>query len=179
MTFKLLICGREEAADVLAKNGHGVTHLVSIQGVEHRSFLPGRETVPSFSVLIFSDIIEQDPSGKARLVSPDDIARIIEMGKRISKASVTTKPHVLVHCEAGISRSTAAALIMLRVHLGAGGERAAMQDVLKVRSIANPNRLMVALGDSMLACHGALNRAVAEAMEAKRIERILAMNKVV
>jgi len=50
---------------------------------------------------------------------------------------------LLVHCAAGISRSTAAALIALREH-GVDYE-GALAEVLRVRDIAQPNAMMLLL----------------------------------
>jgi predicted protein tyrosine phosphatase len=63
---------------------------------------------------------------------------------------------VLIHCEAGVSRSTAAALIMYACWLGPGYEREAMERVLSLRPIAIPNRRMVALADKLLNREGRL-----------------------
>jgi predicted protein tyrosine phosphatase len=57
---------------------------------------------------------------------------------------------VLVHCEAGVSRSSAAALIMYACWLGPGREREAMDRVLSQRPVAVPNRRMVEIADRLL-----------------------------
>ena len=69
----------------------------------------------------------------------------------------------LVHCEAGISRSTAAALIVLRTLLP-GAAPAELVDWLRERvPHAEPNRLMIRYADEVLGEVGGLYEALAAA----------------
>ena len=63
---------------------------------------------------------------------------------------------ILCDCEAGVSRSSAAALIMYACWLGPGREREAMERVLAQRPVAVPNRRMVGLADRLLDRGGCL-----------------------
>jgi predicted protein tyrosine phosphatase len=65
---------------------------------------------------------------------------------------------LLVHCVAGVSRSTAAALIAF-IHKHPGLESEAAQRLRKTAPHAHPNRRMIALADSMLGCDGRLIQA--------------------
>lgn len=69
---------------------------------------------------------------------------------------------LLVHCQAGISRSTAVALITYAVHFPQTIELAAAH-LRKSASYARPNPLIVQLGDELLEMQGRLVSAV-EAM---------------
>jgi predicted protein tyrosine phosphatase len=69
---------------------------------------------------------------------------------------------VLIHCEAGISRSAAAALIMYSSWLGPGQEREALESVLSQRPFARPNRRMVDLADKLLGRGGCLVAILSE-----------------
>jgi predicted protein tyrosine phosphatase len=69
---------------------------------------------------------------------------------------------LLVHCQAGISRSTAAALISYAVHFPDTIEQAAGH-LRRAAAYARPNPLIVALGDRLLGMRGRLVSAV-EAM---------------
>ncbi len=63
---------------------------------------------------------------------------------------------VLVHCFAGISRSTAAALIARVVHGGPGSELEAAQALRRAAPHAHPNPLIVELADEILGAGGRL-----------------------
>jgi predicted protein tyrosine phosphatase len=68
---------------------------------------------------------------------------------------------VLIHCYAGISRSTAAALTLCVQH-NLGRERDAARLLRRRAPHAQPNRLMIGLADRMLGCQGRLTSAVQE-----------------
>ena len=58
---------------------------------------------------------------------------------------------LLIHCRAGVSRSTAIALAIAADRLGAGNERQACEWLLETYPLAQPNRLIVFLADQLLA----------------------------
>ena len=66
---------------------------------------------------------------------------------------------MLVHCFAGVSRSTAAALIVACVH-ERGREHELARRLRAAAPHAQPNRRIIALGDTALGCGGALVSAV-------------------
>lgn len=66
---------------------------------------------------------------------------------------------ILVHCQAGISRSTAAALVAYAVHFPDSVDMAAAH-LRRTASYARPNPLIIALGDELLALQGRLIAAV-------------------
>lgn len=61
---------------------------------------------------------------------------------------------MLVHCWAGISRSMAAAYIVLSDRFGAGTERDVAQTIRARAPHAFPNPLLVQLADDILGRHG-------------------------
>ena len=65
----------------------------------------------------------------------EDILQIVRLAEALRSETGT----VLIHCEAGVSRSTAAALIMYAHWLGPGREQEAMERVLSQRPVAIPN----------------------------------------
>lgn len=67
----------------------------------------------------------------------------------------------LVHCEAGISRSTAAGIIVLRAILGPGSEGEAVSLVVAQVPEASPNRRLIALADQRFGGAEAIARAIA------------------
>lgn len=97
----------------------------------------------------------------------EDVRKIVTFSRRIKDDPGPT----LVHCAAGISRSSAASLILLAILLGPGQETEAVGHVLDVvewcgesglREVGTgirPNRRIVWLGDTLLGLGGALLRA--------------------
>ena len=85
----------------------------------------------------------------------EDVRRIVELAHQLRSETGI----VLIHCEAGISRSTATALIIHACWLGQGREDEAMGRVIAQRPYAIPNRRMVALADSFLGLNGRLLQA--------------------
>ncbi len=68
---------------------------------------------------------------------------------------------LLVHCWAGISRSTAAGFALACQRMGAGAEEAIAQNLRMVSPMATPNPLVVALADELLGRGGAMIAAIA------------------
>ena len=68
---------------------------------------------------------------------------------------------MIVHCWAGISRSTAAALILACALDPARDEQAAADALRAASPTATPNALMIALADDLLGRQGRLIRAAA------------------
>jgi len=67
---------------------------------------------------------------------------------------------MLVHCWAGISRSTAAAFTLLCDRAGPGAEHDIAEMLRERAPHAQPNRLIVRLADQVLGRNGAMVRAI-------------------
>lgn len=95
-------------------------------------------------------------------IGPTDehVQRIIDLGRRLQG-----KGRILIHCHAGISRSSAAAYIIYCVAFGPGREAEALERVYAQRPIARPNGLMVAIADRLLGRNGAMSRAIESRMQ--------------
>ena len=141
------VASRPEAADILSSPCRcaEVTCLVSI-GDRHDQLPVGYDNVHRKLRLLVADVVTEEGA------SEGDVWQIIELAESVRR--LTGK--VLIHCEAGVSRSPAAALIMYACWLGPGREREAMRRVLAQRPMAMPNRRMVELADKMLARGGCL-----------------------
>ena len=113
-----------------------------------------RETVPAARHLrlTFHDIAEPRPG----LIAPDRrmIAAILDFDRTASG----TRP-ILIHCWAGISRSSAAAFI-LACDRHPGREQAIADELRRRAPFATPNPLMVALADDALTRDGRMIAAV-------------------
>jgi predicted protein tyrosine phosphatase len=103
--------------------------------------------------LRFEDVIED--TAWARGPTREDVQAIIGFARRVEAA----EGKLLIHCSAGISRSSAAALIVLATWLGAGRETEAAERVFAISPDADPNPRMVEYADELLGRGGALTRA--------------------
>ena len=141
------VASRYEAGDILcsAERCAEVTYLVSIGDVQDELPL-GFHNVNRKLRLLVADVVTELGA------TEQDIQQIITLARDLQ----STKGRVLIHCEAGVSRSTAAALIMYACWLGPGREAEAMTRVLAQRPIAIPNRRMVELADRLLDRKGRL-----------------------
>ena len=99
--------------------------------------------------LRFHDIIEPTPDRLAP--SREDVARLLEFGTELSAAS---RSHLLVHCHAGVSRSTAAATLILAQAQPDRPASEALDAVVRMRPRAWPNLRMLEFGDALLGRNG-------------------------
>jgi predicted protein tyrosine phosphatase len=140
------IASRLEAGEILGSpRCADLTYLVSI-GATYDDLPLGYHGFGRKLRLLIADVLTDDGA------SDDDVLRIIALAESLRGAAGT----VLVHCEAGVSRSSATALIMYACWLGPGHEREAMARVLAQRPVAAPNRRMVEIGDRLLGRDGRL-----------------------
>src|SRR5882672_5216638 len=98
--FRVTICGIPELGEHCAA---GVTHVLSILDPDH----PDPVAFDAFSPhhrlsLRFNDIIEWDADRLAP--SRTDVERVLDFGRVLGE---TANSHLLIHCHAGVSRSTA------------------------------------------------------------------------
>lgn len=97
----------------------------------------------------FDDVSDPSPSLlKMGLVPPQrqDIKEIINFCKEVNGP-------ILIHCAAGISRSSASALILIALNMGYGYEKEAVQYLLNLKDkdpLVFPNELMVHYADNIL-----------------------------
>jgi predicted protein tyrosine phosphatase len=146
------VASRAEASNILSSihTCADVTCLVSI-GEAHNELPEGYDNIAHKLRLVFADTNSADYGP-----SESDVRRIIELAESLC----SSRGRVLIHCEAGVSRSSAAALIMYAHWLGPGREREAIGRVLTQRPIAKPNRRMVELADAILHREGQLLEAL-------------------
>jgi predicted protein tyrosine phosphatase len=134
------VASRPEASDILnSPRCAEVTCLVSI-GEPHDELPGGYDNVPRKLRLLVADVVTELGA------TEEDVRKIIQLAESLRSGT----GRVLIHCEAGVSRSSAAALIMYACWLGPGREREAMDRVLAQRPVAVPNRRMVELADRLL-----------------------------
>ncbi len=107
-------------------------------------------------VLRFNDI--KAPADGLIAPGAETVRAILDFGAEW-KSAATGAP-LLVHCFAGISRSTAAAYILACEFAGPGREESLAQTLRAMSPTATPNSLMIALADTMLAREGRMSAAI-------------------
>ncbi|HEX5244549.1 MAG TPA: hypothetical protein VFW23_14900 [Tepidisphaeraceae bacterium] len=86
----------------------------------------------------------------------EDAKAIIDFSLRMKEA----KGFILCQCQAGVSRSSAAALLCLAAWTEAGQEEYCVKRLLEIRPCAAPLRSLVAHGDQLLEREGRLISAM-------------------
>jgi predicted protein tyrosine phosphatase len=168
MSFRISICGLEELG---GHDRRAITHVVSILDPGW----PEPEALRGFAIdrrlrLHFHDVIEPLPGWTA----PQrwDVELLLAFGRdlgmiggdadidRDGDGDERRHPHLLVHCHAGVSRSTAAAILILAQRDPARPAREVVDQVLRVRPRAWPNLRMIEFGDAALGRNGEIVAAV-------------------
>ena len=131
----------------------GATHVVTVINPWSVPDTPPTIAPDDHLKLAFNDIVETVPG----LVAPDGehIDRLLAFVARWNCAGP-----LVVHCLAGISRSTAAAYITLCALNQSVNERAIAEQLRAASPFATPNMLMVQLADKMLARQGRMVAAI-------------------
>lgn len=104
--------------------------------------------------LLFNDIVE--PAEGMIAPSEAHVRALVEFGGGWDR-----RAPMLIHCWAGISRSTAAAYILACEAAGPGSEGLYARRLREASPTAHPNRLMIEIADAMLGRDGAMRRAIA------------------
>ncbi|MBD1923495.1 HEAT repeat domain-containing protein [Microcoleus sp. FACHB-831] len=150
---KLWITSFEQASEYIFSKtpGASIQYLISI-GSPGDPPLPGYNRIPHRLRLEFDDIDipSNDPEGV--LPTLEHILKVIDFASVIAKG----KGNLLIHCQAGISRSAAVALTVCARLLGSGREEQALAYVLTAKPEALPNRWIVELADEALGRGGKL-----------------------
>lgn len=154
MPLRITICGLNELS---LHSAAGVTHVLSILD-------PGWPEPAAFLAfeahhrleLRFHDVIEPRPE----IIVPeaDHVVDLLALGRA---ASAEPAPHILIHCHAGISRSTAAAALLLAQANPTRPAEAIIAEVAHLRPRAWPNLRLLELGDAALDRRGTLAAAAA------------------
>jgi len=153
--FLITVCGLEELA------GHAdrqVSHVLSILDPDQ----PEPEAFGAYGEharleLKFHDIIEETPGFQAP--QAEHVTKILEFGKDLLRDPENLR-HLLVHCHAGISRSTASMSLLLAQAQPDLAASDVLAQVLRIREKAWPNLRILELGEHQLGREGEFSSAV-------------------
>ena len=148
----LTICGLDELDRHSAR---GVTHVLSILDPDW----PEPTALSAFdphcrATFRFHDAIEPAPG--VVLPEKSDVEAILDFGREAGD----DLSHLLIHCHMGLSRSTAAMLMILAQALPRETEDAIADKLLEIRPQSWPNSRMIGIGDEILGRDGRLGAAV-------------------
>jgi predicted protein tyrosine phosphatase len=152
LPFRVTICGIDELAGHCAAD---ITHVLSILDPGW----PDPEPVNTFDLhrrlkLRFHDVIEPHPGA----IVPErwDVELLLAFGRDL-RASWST--HLLVHCHAGLSRSTAAATLVMAQTRPDRSADDLLREIVRLRPRAWPNLRILELGDELLGRRGEIVEA--------------------
>ena len=151
-SHRITICGIPELPQHVAA---GVSHVLSIIDT-HEPRPPALDDYSDIDheLVRFDDVVAEYPGFEA--CTSQHIARMLEFGERAHKVP---GGHILVHCHAGVSRSQAAAAILMAQH-APGREEEAFLRLLELRKHGWPNTRMVEFADDLLQRDGAMMRGL-------------------
>lgn len=155
--MKWKICGISELPALLP----WATHILSISSPGSRHEIPPLPGPPVKVLRIDMDDVELVPRTmegmEIKFCPPetDMIRQILEFG-----LSVPDDSNLLVHCQMGVSRSTAAMMAILAARNPSAAPAGFMKQIAATRDIAMPNRLVIRLADQLLHKKGALSECV-------------------
>jgi predicted protein tyrosine phosphatase len=153
--YNTSVCGIPELSGY---GDAGVSHVLSILD-------PGTAEPDAFGAfgeharleLRFHDVIDEQEGHVAP--RPADVAKLLAFGEDLLREP-PEDAHLLVHCHAGISRSTAALTLLLAQARPDRPAAEALAQVVRVRPHAWPNLRVVELGDTLLGRRGEIVAAV-------------------
>ena len=163
--FHITICGLDELA---AHANMRVTHVLSILDPAH----PVPEAFGTYGEhekleLRFDDIIDEEPGKTAP--SAEDVQALLTFGRAVVREP-RPGAHLLVHCHAGISRSSASMALLVAQAAPSHSGTEIFAELLRIRPQIWPNLRLVELGDAALNRGGELV-AAAKQVYAQQVAR--------
>ena len=147
----IIVCGLNAVQDMVDK--HAVGRVVSLLSPDtpHRIF---NNIVPEQHLrLTFHDVVEtMDGLAAPRATDTEKLIEFIEDWDRANP--------LLIHCWAGISRSTASAYTALCMLRPKADEEELAFELRGASPSATPNRLIVSYADALLGRNGRMSRAI-------------------
>ncbi len=149
----LHVCPLSRLEDTLSSASP--SHVLSLVSPGTEVNLPAKTKPAHHLVLKFNDIAQ----ARDGLLAPNrtHVERMLDFSR-----DVAHKGSLLVHCWAGVSRSTAAAYVIACSTLPNTDERALAQHLRKVSPVATPNPLLISLADTLLHRNGRMIQSINE-----------------
>ncbi len=149
--FGITVCGIDEL------DGHCSTHASHVLSILDPDY-PVPEAFGSYGEharleLRFHDIIEPDAGQIAP--QPEHVDAILTFARDL-QAERTAAAHLLVHCHAGVSRSTASMALILAQAMPEHSAETILRAIYELREKAWPNLRLIELGDRRLGRRGTL-----------------------
>jgi predicted protein tyrosine phosphatase len=151
LPFRITVCGLDELAVHCEAR---VSHVLSILDPEW----PVPQAFGTFGEhekleLRFHDVIEEGPG----VVVPTaiHIEQLLAFGRGLGREPATDA-HLLVHCHAGVSRSSASMALLIAQAMPDRSGDAIFADILEIRPQIWPNLRIVEMGDRTLRRNGDL-----------------------
>ena len=164
--FRITVCGISELPE---HSEVGVSHVLSILDPDW----PVPDAFGSFGEharleLRFHDVIEEVPG----MVAPrrEHVEQVLAFGRDLL-VEPAGKANLLVHCHAGISRSTAAMILILAQARPDLPAETVAREVLRIREKAWPNLRIIEMGDELLGRRGEIVAAARGLYGAQLVRR--------
>jgi predicted protein tyrosine phosphatase len=134
----------------------GATHVLSLLHSRERNLLllPKTFKRENWLFLDMDDVISETADAAPKR---EQVEQLLDWAKKLP-----SNAHLLVHCHAGVSRSTAAALAIKVQELGVDKVNEAIDWLLETRPVACPNPVITKFADDLLGANGELHAAAEE-----------------
>ena len=153
------VCGIDELGDAPIA---GAARVVSIISPHAPVPVELRHLDSNLLVLRFDDVIDGDD--EYQVATEADIVRLLAFDRDHAPDDA-----LVIHCTAGISRSTAA-LVLLLAQRRPGEEAEIFAELRAIRPKAWPNSRIIAIGDALLGREGKLVAALREHYRAQALQ---------
>ena len=117
----------------------GSTDILFVLAHQERYHIPSR-------MFVFDDVTQEYEDSTIVCPTEKDIQDILAYLKMLTEAA--GKINLVIHCHAGISRSTAVAAMLFRMMYG--DDQKAIEKLFEIRSCAHPNGLMLHYADKLM-----------------------------
>jgi predicted protein tyrosine phosphatase len=155
-TLRLTICGLQELCTF---QDDAVTHVLSILDPLHPEPADFAAYGPHERLTLrFDDIIE--PMVGMMLPERQHVEALLRFGEGLAAEGGDPLRHLLIHCHAGISRSTASMATLIAEARPTLDEDAIFAEIRAIRPQAWPNSRMIAFADDLLGRGGRLTGAL-------------------